>query len=207
MEENTNNQKPMGNQTFVEHQAGRYYNSGNDSVSIGYQAGRHGIINGNWNIAMGNNTYQQNNGNVFIGYPTAPKDRILDIHIREMSGNGFIVKVGCTEFAFNDRQEMIKYLNDYILDPEKTQAKYREGILFKKEDADIQDFDDELYKEMVKRMKKSDNDVSPYMAEKFPNMPEGNVQNDGDLNAQSPSHPSVSPNLLLDPDRHDPTRQ
>jgi hypothetical protein len=70
-------------------------------------------------------------------YPDVPQ-RIIEpprentiraISIRQLS-HGYIVEVGCQTFAIESASTLIAKLSEYILNPNFTESKHREGKLF-----------------------------------------------------------------------------
>lgn len=49
-----------------------------------------------------------------------------NINIEPSANNGFIVKVGCGRFVFNDVQSLISALSSFLNDPEKHEKEYNE---------------------------------------------------------------------------------
>ena len=47
-----------------------------------------------------------------------------DIHIRPTANDGYIVNVGCTNFAYTDPEKLITDLGEYIRDPQKVEEEY-----------------------------------------------------------------------------------
>lgn len=46
------------------------------------------------------------------------------IEIRATANNGFIVNVGCTNFAYTSKNKMIEDLTEYIRDPQAVEEEY-----------------------------------------------------------------------------------
>lgn len=61
--------------------------------------------------------------------PPQDSERYRGIFIRPLS-KGFIVAVGCQEFAINTVENLVEYLNQYYKDPKSTEDKYFAGNLF-----------------------------------------------------------------------------
>ncbi len=54
---------------------------------------------------------------------------IRSINIRQLS-HGYIIEVGCQTFAIESASTLIAKLSEYILNPNATESKHREGKLF-----------------------------------------------------------------------------
>lgn len=63
-------------------------------------------------------------------YPTGLPTKIRGISIRQLD-KGYVISVGCQEFAINDSKTLIKNLIAYIKNPSATEEKYYKGELFK----------------------------------------------------------------------------
>lgn len=75
-----------------------------------------------------------NNGFIYtpsqIPIPMETKpDSIRQLSIRQLN-KGYIVTVGCHEFAITDSKTLIKKLSEYIKDPQITEEKWFKGELF-----------------------------------------------------------------------------
>lgn len=46
------------------------------------------------------------------------------IEIRTTANGGYLVHVGCTYFAYEDKEKLIKDLSEYIRDPEAVEKEY-----------------------------------------------------------------------------------
>lgn len=57
------------------------------------------------------------------------KNKIRQITIEELT-RGFVIKVGCSTFAFSTKDELVEKLIQYIKEPNETEKKYRKGELF-----------------------------------------------------------------------------
>lgn len=45
----------------------------------------------------------------------------------EPLNRGFVIRVGCQSIAFETKEKMLKYLSEYLSDPNSFEAKYRAG--------------------------------------------------------------------------------
>lgn len=54
-----------------------------------------------------------------------------EINIKPLDA-GYVVKVGCKEFAIATRAELIKKLDEYLAQPDKIEEKFNNGNYFKK---------------------------------------------------------------------------
>lgn len=57
--------------------------------------------------------------------------RAKEINISPLP-HGYLVRVGCQQFAFEDHTKMMKYINKYLNNPAEIEAKFYAGKLFKK---------------------------------------------------------------------------
>lgn len=55
---------------------------------------------------------------------------IKQIGIRQLSGHGYVVDVGCQTFAIESSSQLIAKLVEYITNPLATEVKWQEGKLF-----------------------------------------------------------------------------
>ena len=62
------------------------------------------------------------------GIPGVPT-RAREIRIRSLN-RGFVVGLECHEFAFEDLEKMLTYVNQYIRNPKKVEAMWFRGQLF-----------------------------------------------------------------------------
>lgn len=62
--------------------------------------------------------------------PVAEPSINWDVVIQQCTGRGFIVKVGCKQFAFETKDSMIARITQYLSDPQATEKAYNEGTLF-----------------------------------------------------------------------------
>lgn len=46
---------------------------------------------------------------------------------------GFLVNFGCQSIAFETHRKMLKYLSEYLANPQRFEAEYREGLVLKEE--------------------------------------------------------------------------
>lgn len=46
---------------------------------------------------------------------------------------GFLVNVGCQSIAFETHGKMLEYLTEYLTNPQRFEAQYREGLVLKEE--------------------------------------------------------------------------
>jgi len=46
------------------------------------------------------------------------------IEIRTTANAGYIVQVGCSQFAYTDKEALLKDLGEYIRDPQKVEEEY-----------------------------------------------------------------------------------
>lgn len=63
--------------------------------------------------------------------PADKPNRIRTVTIIQID-YGYEVSVGCQVFAFESDKTLIKYLTEYLANPEKTEEKYHQNKLFKK---------------------------------------------------------------------------
>lgn len=56
--------------------------------------------------------------------------RAKEINISPLP-HGYLVRVGCQSFAFEDHKKMMKYINQYLDNPADVEAKFYSGKLFK----------------------------------------------------------------------------
>ena len=57
------------------------------------------------------------------------ENKIREINISQLS-RGFVVRVGCQNFAFSTKEELIGKLAEYINEPNKSEEKWNRGDLF-----------------------------------------------------------------------------
>jgi hypothetical protein len=57
------------------------------------------------------------------------KERIRKISISQLD-RGYVVHVGCQEFAISTTAELVSRLREYINDPARIESMYEEGKLF-----------------------------------------------------------------------------
>ena len=69
-------------------------------------------------------------GELAQGRPVAvPIDKMRHVKINQLS-RGYVVAVGCQEFAISTKEELVEKLTEYINDPGDTERKWERGELF-----------------------------------------------------------------------------
>jgi len=58
------------------------------------------------------------------------ENKIQKIKIKQKD-NGYVVSVGCKTFVFEDRKRMLKLIDTYMKNPQKTEDLFNDGKLFK----------------------------------------------------------------------------
>ena len=58
-----------------------------------------------------------------------PPNKIMDIHITACS-HGYVVAVGCSNFAIEKASDLIAKLSEYLNNPAETVRKWNDGKLF-----------------------------------------------------------------------------
>ena len=57
------------------------------------------------------------------------RSRAREIRIRSLN-RGYVVGIDCHDFAFEDLEKMLTYVNQYIRNPKKVEAMWFKGQLF-----------------------------------------------------------------------------
>lgn len=67
----------------------------------------------------------------YTGEQTPEVVRAKEINISPLP-HGYLVRIGCQSFAFEDHKKMMKYINAYLDNPAKVEKKFYANTLFKK---------------------------------------------------------------------------